>query len=562
MDTDDGPENGSVPYAQGLMSQQTLLDSMIPGFSMFSSAIHAYLGIDLNLYIPVLLIACTMVWSWSYLYEHASRMVASYLMSSVVNQSFSKRSRNFIASTNINSQAHGMWSDYFDEDEDSDDEDGERSRRAHKQVQCTPSYGNHFLFYRGRPFLFERRENREKFSRSLLRGEEVYISCFGRTPDSIRDLLAEARELYIAKEQRNTIIYRGNMGSWRGPGWRRCMTRIRRPLATVILNESLKQKLIADMADYLRPATRLWYANRGIPYRRGYLLHGPPGTGKSSLSLALAGYFEMKIYIVSLNSPSTTDESVVSLFSDLPRRCIVLLEDIDTAGLTHSRDEEATMATDDTVNLTRDPDASKTSESRISLSGLLNVLDGVASQEGRVLIMTTKHVEKLDEALVRPGRIDMSIEFGNADAEMTSLIFRAIYGPSEGEALPLVHTASEKGSINAEKTEVPEQAREYTMKKVSELAEQFAAKVPPSEFSPAELQGLLLQHKRDPLAAIAATDEWIVQTRKAKGEKTELEKKKRREEMKKERKKKKEKRKEKRKEKSKMGVAMEKHGRM
>ena len=81
------------------------------------------------------------------------------------------------------------------------------------------------------------------------------------------------------------------------------------------------------------PATARWYANRGIPYRRGYLFHGPPGTGKTSLAFALAGFFGLHIYAVSLLDSTLTEEELGTLFKDLPPRCIVLLEDIDVAGL-------------------------------------------------------------------------------------------------------------------------------------------------------------------------------------------------------------------------------------
>src|SRR5271163_3253088 len=106
----------------------------------------------------------------------------------------------------------------------------------------------------------------------------------------------------------------------------------------VILNESGKRELLKDIGDFLDQTARQWYSNRGIPYRRGYLLYGPPGTGKSSLSFAIAGYFKLKIYIVSLNSLAMNEENLSTLFAELPKQCVVLLEDIDTAGLTHTRD--------------------------------------------------------------------------------------------------------------------------------------------------------------------------------------------------------------------------------
>jgi chaperone BCS1 len=67
--------------------------------------------------------------------------------------------------------------------------------------------------------------------------------------------------------------------------------------------------------------------------RRGYLFYGPPGTGKTSLAFVLAGVFGLEIYVIGLRDPSLTEEDLLALFNSLPRRCIVLLEDIDTAGL-------------------------------------------------------------------------------------------------------------------------------------------------------------------------------------------------------------------------------------
>lgn len=93
-----------------------------------------------------------------------------------------------------------------------------------------------------------------------------------------------------------------------------------------MLDEDQKLKVLADINEYLHPETPRWYANRGIPLRRGYLFHGPPGTGKTSLSFALAGIFGLDIHVISLLEPSLTEEDLSGLFASLPRRCIVLLE--------------------------------------------------------------------------------------------------------------------------------------------------------------------------------------------------------------------------------------------
>ncbi|KAF4443517.1 mitochondrial chaperone BCS1 [Fusarium austroafricanum] len=531
-----GPgEAGLLPNISPPPSQFAILDFLFPGFSTFSSIIHAYLGIDLNLYIPLLLVVSGIMFAWNYITEYSWSIIGQHLMSSVrirtddeiynivmawvANQRFAQGSRRFMVNTNINSRSWFLfrWDD---------DNDEEESGSTKKTLQYTPSVGSHFFWYKGHVLLFERHENRERSSfLTSSEREELSISCFGRNPRIIKELLIDAREQYLKKDEKKTIIYRGSMGTNGGdPTWQRCMSRASRPISTVILNEKVKKDLIADVEDYLNPNTRRWYSNRGIPYRRGYLLYGPPGTGKSSLSLALAGFFRMRIYMVSLSSAMASEENLATLFAELPRKCVVLLEDIDTAGLTHTREETKGDGAQEpivpAVSTPSKPGVPPTTTpaipGRLSLSGLLNILDGVASQEGRVLIMTTNHLEKLDKALIRPGRVDMIVEFGRADADMSASIFRAIYAPYEGEDAPakdvefLGPDEAQKQAALAEKT------RHETMERVNALAAKFAAKVPELEFSPAEIQGLLLKHKRNPEAVLDAVDDWVVETRKEK----------------------------------------------
>lgn len=535
------PTTGPLPVAS---PQFALLDFLVPGFSFFSSAVQTYLGINLNIYIPLLLVVFGATFAWNYLSEFAWGVMEGHLMSSVTirtddeiynmimmwiaRQKFAQRSRRFIVNTNINSRSWFLWRSFEDdEDEDNGDGNGDSNNtgRKKKALQYTPSFGTHFFWYNNNLLLFERHENREQSSALIVsEREELSIKCFGRNPAIIKRLLLEARDQYMAKDDKKTLIYRGASSNTGGdPTWQRCMARSSRPFSTVILNEKIKKDLIDDVTDYLNPETRRWYSNRGIPYRRGYLLYGPPGTGKSSLSLALAGFFQMKIYIVSLSSIMANEENLSTLFAELPRRCVVLLEDIDSAGLTHTREENGATTEVGLQAAPASPVKPKANEvplisNRLSLSGLLNILDGVASQEGRVLIMTTNHLEKLDKALIRPGRVDMVVKFGLADADMTAAIFRAIYAPYQGEVQP-GQDAFEGIETAAEMAKRQEQERQDETARVNVLAAKFAAKIPEHEFSPAEIQGLLLRHKREPEGVLDHIDEWVVQTRKDKKQK-------------------------------------------
>lgn len=87
-------------------------------------------------------------------------------------------------------------------------------------------------------------------------------------------------------------------------------------MPTVILDETVKSLLLRDLLDFFELTALGWYSDRGIPYQRGYLWHGPPGTGKSSLSLSIAGEFGLDIYVVNLSS--INDKDLSTLFSKLP----------------------------------------------------------------------------------------------------------------------------------------------------------------------------------------------------------------------------------------------------
>ncbi|KAL5322509.1 hypothetical protein ACEPPN_010482 [Leptodophora sp. 'Broadleaf-Isolate-01'] len=569
------PMSAELPDSAQINPQTALLSLIFPGSSIYFSAIAKFLNIDINRYFPLLVALGVAIYFSRYIGKLASDFADGYLMSTadiriddemynmlmswVANQQFSKKSRRFVANTNLNSKDFLLWITAGREEEEEEDDlevDFDENsnpistlkKSKQKKVRYTPSYGVHYFWYKNRLLMFRRGEGvaTNPWQNASDR-EEIRISAFGRNPAIIKELLDECRQEFLKNDINRTIIYRGGLKSGTAePCWTRCVSRVSRPFSTVVLDEEVKTSLLADMRDYLHPNTRRWYSNRGIPYRRGYLLYGPPGTGKTSLCFATAGYFKLPIYIVSLNSPAMNEENLSTLFSELPKQCVVLLEDIDTAGLTHSRDDK-TQNSEEAAPVTAlpgvSPSLANNSNNRISLSGLLNVLDGVASHEGRVLIMTTNHREKLDEALIRPGRVDMSVEFSLANTQMMTTIFRSIFATLEGDCLPSaapvgvitcpsIKSASELTPIEV-KILAEEKAAEATatlaLKKIEEakvekLGEEFAALIPTLTFSPAEIQGYLLKHKRDPEGAIGGASAWAEKTKAEKNKKATEEK--------------------------------------
>ncbi len=250
-----------------------------------------------------------------------------------------------------------------------------------RRIALSPAPGLHLFFHKRRPIWVHRERSRADRDGRMV--ESFKFITFGRSQQPIRELLAEIEAANIEKADPRISIY---TSTWND--WMRVNRTIPRSLDTVILNEGEISKLVADLEKFR--SSKAWYQSMGIPWKRGYLLHGLPGSGKTSLVKALAGHLKLDLYQLDLGSGN--DNTIRSLLGKLDENSIVLLEDIDAA----FNGRESTR---------------KEKEETITFSGLLNSLDGVMAKEGTILIMTTNHIEKLDPALIRPGRIDVKIEF-------------------------------------------------------------------------------------------------------------------------------------------------------
>lgn len=330
--------------------------------------------------------------------------------------------------------------------------------------------------------------------------EPLVVMCLGRSAEPIKQFLEACRE-FADKAREQYVTVRASKSQYGDESWETTILRPIRPLETIHFDEDAKKELVDDIANYLDPVTRRFYTQRGIPYRRGYLLHGPAGTGKTSLSLGLAGFFGLELYL--LHVPSVQgDADLERLFTTLPPRCFILLEDIDVVGIKrrpedHERgeDEDGRGLDDDDESADRSP---RYGRSAVTLSGLLNVLDGVASQEGRIVLMTSNFADKLDRALVRPGRIDRMIFLGHISPRSAELMFLRMYerdpsAPDQAQAQAQAQEArQDDGGGDA----------------LQGLALRFGGRIQDGTFTPAQLQGYLLNHRNSPRTAADQVDAW------------------------------------------------------
>ena len=172
----------------------------------------------------------------------------------------------------------------------------------------------------------------------------------------------------------------------------------KRSIDTVYLDKEVKDGIINDIEEFIEDEAV--YNQFGIPYKRTYLLEGTPGTGKTSLIFALASKLDMNISIFNFG-PDVDDAIFMKAISTLPENSILLLEDVDA--LFVNRDSK--------------------SRSYITFSGILNTLDGVSRRHKLITFITTNYVDKLDSALMRPGRIDYIVHFDHASKEQIELMF-------------------------------------------------------------------------------------------------------------------------------------------
>jgi mitochondrial chaperone BCS1 len=599
----------------------SILDAFIPGYSFISKYLLDVFGFDISIIVSILVLGFACTTGVHYIYRHLWASFLTYFTASVVIDAYDIIYDNLLswaAEQEDLKKVRSLKVQSADYTDDVDDLKGDEnaaggaifnfnSWAAKVPPRYEPDTGYHWFRHNGHWFKFSREKNNRVqggwMGMMIQDQETVRLTVLGRSTKPIKDLILDTRNCNLSKQIAKTTVRRPSPKDQRGRGrqaWNKVAVRPSRPMGTVVLDSKQKAAILRDINDFLDPTTARWYSNRGLAYRRGYLLFGPPGTGKTSLSFALAGVFGLDIYCMSLSEKTLTEEDLILLFNSLPKRCIVLLEDIDSAGVVTKKaelkteeklKEKSKEKKEETTSEKKDDNSEKTvlmiaqevikavktasdsndrsaggragstNESGITMSGLLNAIDGVASQEGRVLIMTTNYPEKLDDALIRPGRVDMKIEFTLASKQQIRELFLRMYCVDSRETarmptnlkqiMPdvLDSGVSANRPANSEKIEhekhqalqpatrllPPTPPRTPTTElgsrprsagrspsssdpafslqaqpspELNEMADMFAETLPDATFSPAEVQGYLIVRKKDPWNAVAEVAAW------------------------------------------------------
>lgn len=257
---------------------------------------------------------------------------------------------------------------------------------------------------------------------------EVYkVTAYGTTNKQILlDMFEEASELSEKKPASHINYFRAETHGFRAT-WRLVKRVQPRALSSIILREGITETIQKDIDEFIE--SREWYEDRGIPYRRGYLLHGPAGCGKTSFVKAISGQIGYDIYELQLSNLQLTDQNLNDLLSTIGERSILLFEDIDAVFTARPKDEETAEVKDIGPLSFRE----STRTTGITFSGILNAIDGVASEEDYIVFMTSNHVNKLDSSLIRPGRIDLKQLIDYPDEKQIAVYFKKFYPDCDDE---------------------------------------------------------------------------------------------------------------------------------
>jgi len=277
--------------------------------------------------------------------------------------------------------------------EDDEVNDGD----CYNAPRLNPGSGTHLVWYKKQPLLIAKNIQVQNTNGVV---ENVCITVLGFKSKLVEIILKEisniSQKTHLLKVFNITREYNGY--------WEITYKNKRTP-NTLIFDK--KYEIINSINTFYNK--KQWYIERGIPFKKGILLSGPPGTGKSSLVSVIASELNLPIYYLNLSN-SISSSNLIKFTSEIRYKSIALIEDIDCLFIAKSRDKE-----------TENNDKSE------NLSILLNILDGINSNNGTIYILTTNYIDKIDKALIRPGRIDIHIEMNNFNWEQIKEMYTLFY---------------------------------------------------------------------------------------------------------------------------------------
>ncbi|XP_019195472.1 PREDICTED: AAA-ATPase ASD, mitochondrial-like [Ipomoea nil] len=272
---------------------------------------------------------------------------------------------------------------------------------------------------------FPREDDRRFFQLKFHRKNREMI-----TGSYLKHVLDEGEAMAVRDRKRK--LYTNNKSDdwhgWRSTKWSHVIFKHPSNFNTLAMEPTRKQEIMEELHNFTN--SKDYYAKIGKAWKRGYLLHGPPGTGKSSMIAAMANLLQYDVYDLELTAVKDNSE-LRKLLIETSCKSIIVIEDIDCSlDLTGQRKKEKKEEQKEEKDPIKKELLKETEEkekgSEVTLSGLLNVIDGLWSAIGeeRIIVFTTNYIQKLDPALIRRGRMDSHIELSYCCFEAFKVLAR------------------------------------------------------------------------------------------------------------------------------------------
>ncbi|XP_008230705.1 PREDICTED: AAA-ATPase At3g28580-like [Prunus mume] len=230
----------------------------------------------------------------------------------------------------------------------------------------------------------------------------------------------------IAVSNRQRKLYINN--TEKGAKWSHVVFEHPATFETLAMEPKEKQSIINDLLKFSKGKD--YYKKIGKAWKRGYLLYGPPGTGKSTMISAMSNLMNYDVYDLELTAVKDNTE-LRKLLIDITGKAIIVIEDIDcsldlTGQRKKKKEEKEKKDGDEKDLIPKRPEEEDATTSKVTLSGLLNFIDGIWSACGgeRLIVFTTNYVDKLDPALIRRGRMDKHIQLSYCCFEAFKVLAR------------------------------------------------------------------------------------------------------------------------------------------
>lgn len=264
-----------------------------------------------------------------------------------------------------------------------------RNGNRHGSFVLTPYLGTHWFWFNKKLFWYS--ISHITSTGGEKQKQKMTLTCFSWNKKTLENMFDEFKHYHLDHKAKDGIYSHG------ADGWAKVTSSSDKSFDDIIIDSKLKNTITERIDFFLN--NKDFYKKKNLPYKLSMMLHGKSGTGKTSIIKALCTYTNRPLYILEMSRVAPTK------LSQLVASCtggILVIEDVDRSGIVNTKQEP----------IEEDDSSNQSSVGRDHIGIIMNAFDGLIEPNDVIIIFTTNHIDKIDEAMLRPGRIDCTFEIG------------------------------------------------------------------------------------------------------------------------------------------------------